>query len=68
MLDLTIGLMAENINLGYCERCQRKISNSPCVIWGNPVDLRWIDEKYIFNEIGSVLKLKEPIGLRVTLS
>jgi len=52
----------EKLNdLEYCIKCQNRITENYCSNCGNPKELKRIDRKYIFSEIGSVLNFDRGI-------
>ncbi|MFC5625670.1 DUF3667 domain-containing protein [Algoriphagus winogradskyi] len=53
--------MQDQNSLGYCKKCETKLSGSYCFYCGAPVELKRIDRKYVFNEIGSVLNFDKGI-------
>lgn len=53
--------MQDQNSLVYCKKCETKLSGSYCFNCGAPVELKRIDRKYVFNEIGSVLNFDKGI-------
>lgn len=53
--------MQDQTSETYCTKCETRLSGNFCSNCGAPVELKRIDRKYVFNEIGSVLNFDRGI-------